>query len=31
MKRNGYLSKSTDDAKNQKGLHEVEKEISVKH
>ena len=29
-KSDGYLSKSTDDAKNQKGLHAVEKEISVK-
>jgi hypothetical protein len=31
MKRNGYLPKSTEDTKNQKGLHAVEKEISVKH
>ena len=29
-KSDGYLSKSTDDAKNQKGLHAVEKEISVR-
>ena len=29
-KSDGYLSKSTEDAKNQKGLHAVEKEISVK-
>ena len=29
-KSDGYLSKSTEDTKNQKGLHAVEKEISVK-
>ena len=29
-KSDGYLFKSTDDAKNQKGLHAVEKEISVR-
>jgi hypothetical protein len=29
-KSDGYLPKSTDGAKNQKGLHAVEKEISVK-
>ena len=29
-KSDGYLSKSTEDSKNQKGLHAVEKEISVK-
>ena len=29
-KSDGYLSKSTDDTKNQQGLHAVEKEISVK-
>ena len=33
LRRNtdGYLSKSTEDAKNQEGLHAVESEISVKH
>ena len=32
LRRNtdGYLSKSTEDSKNQEGLHAVEKEISVK-
>ena len=32
LRRNtdGYLSKSTEDAKNQEGLHAVESEISVK-
>ena len=29
-KSDGYLPKSTEDSKNQKGLHTVEKEISVK-
>ena len=29
-KSDGYLCKSTEDTKNQKGLHAVEKEISVK-
>ena len=29
-KSDGYLPKSTEDSKNQKGLHAVEKEISVK-
>ena len=30
-KSDGYLPKSTEDSKNQEGLHAVESEISVKH
>ena len=30
-KSDGYLPKSTEDTKNQEGLHAVESEISVKH